>query len=139
MFQTKVTFHESQTPEQRQAHAASWRREDARKRGINNLFGFWRVCGKGRCRRDRTCSHDMHACFERWWPRVPEEEKEFLRGCVIAARDGASAVGDLHRAGAAARENYLKRTKQASSPEPQVSTRSEVAAPPEPVVRIRRL
>jgi hypothetical protein len=81
----------------------------------------------------------MHACFERWWPRVPEEEKEFLRGCVIAARDGASAVGDLHRAGAAARENYLKLTEQAPSPEPQVSTRSEVAAPPEPVVRIRRL
>ena len=75
MFQTKVTFAPGQTPEQRKAHAAHWRREDARRRAINNVLGFWRVCGKPPCRRNRTCSGDMHACFTRHWPAVPEERE----------------------------------------------------------------
>jgi len=95
MFQTKVTFSENQTPEQRKAHAANWRREDERRRTINNAFGFWRICSKPVCRRNRTCSHDMHACFERHWRPIPEDQKEWVRGAIVAKSGGATGEAVL--------------------------------------------
>jgi hypothetical protein len=71
MFQTKVKFADWQTPEQRKAHAAHWRRKDALVRKINNGLGFWRVCEKPLCRRNRNCLDNMHACFTRHWAMVP--------------------------------------------------------------------
>ena len=138
MFQTKVTFSEGQTPEQRKAHAAHWRREDARRRAINNGLGFWRVCAKRQCRRGQTCSHDMHACFARHWALVPEADKEYLRGGILAKRDGAA--GDaIIRAAEARRADYLKSLEPADvrAVEP-TSSPAAVASPPAHV-RIRRL
>jgi hypothetical protein len=107
MFRTKVTFAENQTPEQRKAHAESWRREDARRRIINNAFGFWRICSKPLCRRNRTCSQDMHACFERHWRPIPEDQKEWIRGAIVAKHEGASGDAVL-RAADARRVEYLE-------------------------------
>ena len=138
MFQTKVTFHEGQTPEQRKAHAAYWLRKDTQQRGINNALGFWRPCGQPRCRRNQTCSGDMHACFARVWPLVPEDDKEYLRGCITAWRNDRSApMVSVDRAGRAAREEYLGRmAERALPPEPPVP---DVAITPQPEARIRRL
>jgi hypothetical protein len=135
MFQTKVTFAVGQTPAQRKAHAAYWRREDARRREINNGLDFWRVCGKPRCRRNHTCSDDMHACFARLWPQVPQEEKEYWRGCITAARDGDHPSTDaIHRAGLAARDKYLNEVERSiAAPAPAAEAR------PAPDARIRRL
>ena len=143
MFQTKVTFFAGQTPEQRRAHVAYWRRQDAWRRNINNLFGFWRVCRKPQCRRGQTCSHDMHACFDRLWPLVPEEDKELLRGGITAKRDGATD-DEIIRGAQARRAAYLKSlepadvdtdaTELASSP-----AAAESLAAPLAEVRIRRL
>jgi hypothetical protein len=140
MFQTKVTFAPGQTPEQRKAHAAHWRREDARRRAINNGLGFWRVCSKPPCRRNRTCSSDMHACFTRHWSAMPEERKEYLRGCMMAARDGNLSKDAIHRAGLAARDKFLALTTRNETPSAQRLTVEPVAeTPPAPDVRIRRL
>jgi hypothetical protein len=139
MFQTKVTFAPGQTPEQRRAHVAHWRRQDAWRRDINNLFGFWRVCGKPQCRRGQTCSHDMRACFERLWPLVPEENKQLLRGGIIAKRDGA-ADDEIIRSAKARREQYLKqmeRTETLPAQRPPVEPARAAAVDPE--IRIRRL
>jgi hypothetical protein len=122
MFQTKVTFHESQTPEQRKAHVAHWRREDARRLAFNNAFGFWRVCGKPLCRRSRGCSHDMHACFTRQWALMPEEDKEYVRGCIKAA-PSARSTEELDRAGVAARDAYIANMQR-------LPAKAEPAAPP---------
>lgn len=138
MFQTKVTFSAEQTPEQRKAHAAYWRGKDARRRGINNLLGFWRVCGKPVCRRNRACSHDMHACFARLWPLVPEENKEYLRGCILAARDGA-AGDEIIRAADARRADYLKSLEPKSVPAALPRRADDNRAAPSADVRIRRL
>ena len=142
MFQTKVTFFEGQTPAQRKAHAAHWRRQDAQRRTINNALGFWRLCGKPLCRRNRTCSCDMHACFERHWAQMPEEAKEYLRGCIQAARN-TRAVDEIDRAGMAARDKYLNQMERNEAPP---ARHSPVEAPqpsremrPDPDVRIRRL
>ena len=142
MFQTKVTFAEGQTPEQRKAHAASWRREDERRRTINNAFGFWRICSKPVCRRNRTCSHDMHACFTRHWAQIPEDQKEWLRGAIVARREGAS--GDaVVRAADARRAEYLQlqeRINPGAEPTAPLQGGADVAAAaPMPNARIRRL
>src|SRR4029079_9810309 len=138
MFQTKVTFSADQTPEQRKAHAAYWRNEDARRQRINNLLGFWRVCGKPICRRNRTCSDDMHACYARLWPLVPEENKEYLRGCILAARDGAAA-DEIVRAAEARRADYLKSLEPNNGPaaSPRRADDNPAARPVE--VRLRGL
>jgi hypothetical protein len=140
MFRTKVKFSASQTPEHRKAHADHWRREDARRHAINDGLGFWRACGKASCRRNRTCSGDMHACFEKRWAEVPEDQKEYLRGCIMASRGGDLPVDAIHRAGLAARDKFLndmKRQEPVSAQRPQAEPAG--ATPPAPDVRIRRL
>ena len=139
MFRTKVTFTERQTPEQRRAHAAHWRRHDDTRRAQCNMLGFWRVCARPVCRRNRTCSHDMHACFERHWALIPEDDKEWIRGAILAARDGAT--GDAAaRAADSRRDRYLRSLDARSTP---VMLASSSAATDEsasaPDVRIRRL
>jgi hypothetical protein len=82
----------------------------------------------------------MHACFARLWPHVPQEQKEYLRGCITAKReDGDLAADAIHRAGLAARDKFLNErvrnepAAQRTSVEPAAETR------PAPNVRIRRL
>jgi hypothetical protein len=138
MFQTKLTFTAGQTAEQRRAHAAYWRRQDVWRRNINNLFGFWRVCRKPQCRRSQTCSHDMHACFERLWPLVPEADKEFLRGGILAKCDGA-AGDEIIRSAEARRADYLKSLEADTAPAapPPRADDNQAASPVG--VRIRQL
>jgi hypothetical protein len=138
MFQTKITFSEGQTPEQRKAHTAYWRRQDAQRRGFNNMLRFWRVCARPACRRNHTCSGDMHACFTRHWAMMAEDEKEWIRGAIKA---GAGATLEQRaRAADAARERYLKSIERANAPPAPCSPAEPAAAPPPSLgVRIRRL
>jgi hypothetical protein len=145
MFQTKVTFTERQTPEQRKAHAAHWRRRDAHFRRFNTALDFWRTCGKPVCRRQRSCAGDMHACFEHNWALVADEDKEYWRGCIMAARNTRS-IDEVHRAGLAAREAFLKHKERieallASSAPIRPADEAQPATDEraDPVVRIRRL
>jgi hypothetical protein len=141
MFQTKVTFSKDQTPEQRKAHAANWRREDDRQRIVNNAFQFWRICSKPVCRRNRTCSHDMHACFERHWRPIPEDQKEWLRGAIVAKSEGANADAAL-RAADARRAEYLQLQERiGAGAAPSVPLRGADGgdAATTPTARIRRL
>jgi hypothetical protein len=63
------------------------------------LFQFWRGCALKRCRRARRCDGDPHACFERWWPLVPEVLKVQYRAAIVALGAGLSP----HAAAQAAR------------------------------------
>ena len=86
----------------------------------------------------------MHACFTRHWALVPEDQKEYLRGCLKALKHTKSP-DELHRAGVAAREAYLQHQARidalfaaSGQGKPVAAARPEPdAAPSEP--RIRRL
>jgi hypothetical protein len=141
MFQTKVTFAKDQTPEQRKAYAAGLRRRDERRRIVNNAFQFWRICSKPVCRRNRSCSHDMHACFERHWRPIPEDQKEWIRGAIVAKHEGASDEA-LLRAANARRAEYLQmqeRIGAGAAPGVPLQGADGGDAAPTPTVRIRRL
>jgi hypothetical protein len=136
---TKQPFTDSQTPAQRKAHEADVREHDAVKRVFNNVLGFWLACGKARCRRNNACSGDPHACFQQLWPLVPEQEKEYVRGCITASKVTRSPQA-LHQAGVAARDACLKRMESVTPPAAARDAARpvrEVASDPE--IRVRRL
>jgi hypothetical protein len=141
MFQTKVTFSEDQTPEQRKAQVAMSRKQDDRRRAMNNALGFWRICSKPICRRNHACSHDMHACFQRhWWP-IPEDQKEWLRGALVATYGGATGDAVL-RAADARRAEYLQfqeRINAGAAPAASSPSADRGDAAPRVEARIRRL
>ena len=136
---TKHPVNDSQTPAQRKAHEASLRERVAVKRVMNNVLGFWLACGKARCRRNRVCSGDPNACFQQLWPLVPEEEKEYVRACIKAARN-TRVPEAIQSAGVAARDACLKRMENAATPPTARDAAQpvrEVASDPE--IRVRRL
>jgi hypothetical protein len=64
---------------------------EATRRVGCSLFGFWGVCTQKRCRRALMCSGDPYACFQRYWPHVPEEAKVRYRAMIRAAQAGLGA------------------------------------------------
>lgn len=110
------------TPAQR-AYAERERRVfDAYRRKMCTMLQFWRVCGDPQCRRQRACEKDMHACFARHWPMMPEETKVWLRAASVALDQGNSPEQAVMR-GRAAVEQYL------NSPPPEQYLKRQ---PPEP-------
>jgi hypothetical protein len=78
---------------------------DEARRLLCSLFGFWRVCPHKRCRRALLCSSNPYACFHRFWPHVPEEEKVQYRAMIRARQEGVGALarfGEKRRDGPAA-------------------------------------
>ena len=133
---TRKPFPAGTTPEQRQAHDASVRRRNAVRRFRNDLVGFWRICRKPQRRRRHCCSYDPDACFDRCWPLVPEEEKEYLRACIRAAQHTRSRDA-IHRAGVAARDAYLNlQARMGAASDRPAATPPRAAAPD---ARVRRL
>lgn len=70
----------------------------AHRRTINTNFLFWTVCPDKACARSRACvGADAKACFERYWPAVPEAMKVELRAYIAGvgkmgmSRDAALA------------------------------------------------
>jgi len=142
MFRTKPKFADWQTPEQRAATVRIARQHDERLRTYCNMMSFWSMCAKPVCRRSRTCSGNMHACFRLHWAEVTEDDKEWVRGALLARRAGVTGVEALARAADAHLADYLKWLESpsakaaapASSPEPDAS-----GSAPSADVRIRRL
>ncbi|MEW6449542.1 MAG: hypothetical protein AB1490_02735 [Pseudomonadota bacterium] len=62
----------------------------AYRRKMNTGFLFWTVCSEGPCRRAKRCAGDGEACFQRWWPHVPEEFKQSIRAAIDGLRRGLS-------------------------------------------------
>jgi hypothetical protein len=64
---------------------------EAVRRLTCSLFDFWRFCADKRCRRALMCSGDPFACFQIFWPHVPEEEKVRFRALLTAKKAGGGA------------------------------------------------
>jgi hypothetical protein len=127
-------------------HGAAARR-DATFRKFNDGLRFWQVCGKPVCRRRRRCSGDAHACCQRQWGAMPEEDKEYWRGALNAGRTTRSAEA-MYRAGLAARaaclalqEKLALQQKLALQETPTAANGPGAAPPrdPPPDTRVRRL
>jgi hypothetical protein len=75
----KAEHYDDMTPEQKQHHVEQRAAYDARRRLTNNLFGFWRYCDEGRCKRGRSCRGDQHVCLMRQKHRITVDEKAYLQ------------------------------------------------------------
>jgi len=92
--------HKRQPPARGDDSEPDFSDERVRRRWINNLFGYWRVCGEKTCRRGRGCAGDPLACFERWWRLTPERPKVEFRALIKARRDGMTPQDALRHADA---------------------------------------
>jgi hypothetical protein len=72
-----------------------WAFERRRRNGLRricNHFRFWLACPNKVCARNESCSgDDALACFDRFWPLVPERLKFEFRGLILALNDGLTA------------------------------------------------
>jgi hypothetical protein len=76
------------TPQQRRRQERHDAEAEALRRKLNDFFQFCTVCSDKRCRRERACRGDCHACFRRWWPHVSEESKIHFRAAIKALVGG---------------------------------------------------
>jgi hypothetical protein len=45
---------------------------------------LWQVCGRGRCRRQRTCAGEKRPCLVRGWPLMTDKLRERAYDAVMA-------------------------------------------------------
>jgi hypothetical protein len=68
---------------------------------------FWHLCADRRCGRARQCAGNAEACFNRFWPHVPEDLKNEIRQTIRLANEAMPP-----RAAAAAASGYAARRKR---------------------------
>jgi hypothetical protein len=57
----------------------------AQRRRYCNAFKLWQRCGRGSCKRSRTCSGDPTACLARSIANIPREQQADARAAILAA------------------------------------------------------
>jgi hypothetical protein len=72
-------------------------REGLRKRYQSDLLQFWRRCPDARCRRKRTCKGDPDGCLSRGLAAMSGQDRERLRGAIMATVKGARSMEELVR------------------------------------------
>ena len=60
------------------------------RRGFCTHLMFWMDCGHKKCLRARACVGDGNACFNLFWPIVPENMKDGVRALIKARHAGLS-------------------------------------------------
>ena len=70
--------------------AAFAARKVSDQRRLNDMYLFWKVCPQKACRRVARCAGEPQACFEQWWPFVPEREKILFRSFITRSVAGLS-------------------------------------------------
>ena len=105
--------------------------EDRRgmQRWVNSFLYFWNVYEASACKRRRGCAGDPHACFERWWPVVPEAVKVEYRATIKAYAAGASAE-EAVRAGQAEVERSAPQIAYVEAQLARLKARAPVAPTP---------
>ena len=73
-----------ETAKQREWQTKHQAEDTAMMRALCKMLKFWRACAQKLCRRTHACSGDPHACFARWWPPIPEDEKVWFRAMIKA-------------------------------------------------------
>jgi hypothetical protein len=125
------------TPAQRAAQARIEQEGDRSNRALSDMFQFWRVCAKARCRRMQACA-GVADCFSNKWRLVHPDKRFLVREASLARAHGA----DPKRATEIAQQKLAERNAifarydaVAARPDAQIVER----APPAPLPRVRRL
>ena len=105
---------------------------------LNDALRLWQSCERPACRRRHRCSHDAHACFQRHWSVMPQEEKEYWRAAFKAGKTTRSAE-DMHRAGLAARAACLNTQAPIDKPSAAPAEIQPASTAPTLDAHIRRL
>ena len=101
------------------------------RRSVCTTYKFWHVCPQKACGRAHACTGDAFACFDRWWPIVPEDLKIQLNVAIKARHDGMSPKEAVRRG---TEEAALWRAQQAAKGEAaQGGAVANAAAPPAPI------
>jgi len=100
--------------EQKRAREEAQRQAEARRRQeldlqrkLCSLLQFWMFCGKRRCARAHRCADEAVACFDLFWPRVPEHIKTEIRQMIRFRNQGMSPDEAV-----AAAADYVARQKR---------------------------
>jgi hypothetical protein len=72
-------------------------RAGQRLRYQSDLLQFWRCCPDARCRRKRTCKGDPDGCLGRGLAAMSAQDREWLRGAIMATVKGAGSLEELVR------------------------------------------
>jgi hypothetical protein len=59
------------------------------------LFGFYRRCNNGNCRRAKKCVGRDASCFHAFWPDLPEICKNMFREQIKARAAGAKTAEEI--------------------------------------------
>jgi glycosidase len=107
------------------------------RRWLCTFLRFWRVCADRRCMRARQCAGDVEACFNRFWPHVPEDIKNQIRQTIKFMNDGMPP----HQAAVAAIE-YVAQRRRIEEETKARAAACAVAPPPAapapvPITRVR--
>lgn len=113
-----------QTPQQRAAHDDFRRVHDAARRKLNNVLHLWKFCTRAKCQRTGGCQGNSHACFQIFWPRVPEDIKNEIRAMICEAAGREDEAQTYRRAAQEMQDDPPAPARDASSPaEPAGSPR----------------
>ncbi len=110
-------------------------KEDQAMRPLCSLLLFWKYCGNKKCVRARACAGDRKDCFNRLWPRVPEQVKIMVRTASKSAKarlSPAETKAEIKREMARWRESIAPRAAPQSLPQ----SSPIVPAVPNPRLRV---
>ena len=106
------------------------------RRGLCTMLKFRLFCTDQRCKRARKCVGDAGACFDRFWPHVPEDLKNEIRQTIIFVNDGMP----LRQAAIEARAFVAQRKRIEQDAIAREAARAAAPPPPEPApVQITRV
>ena len=114
---------------------ADRRQETESRRGLCTFLKFWQFCPDRRCKRARACAGDVAACFNLFWPQVPEDIKNEIRRAIELVRNGMPP----HQAAIEARAFVAQRKRIDEETMAREAARAAAEAQPEPApVQITR-
>jgi hypothetical protein len=69
--------------------------EHGTRRVVALLFGFYRRCENGDCRRSKKCVGKDASCFAVFWPALPEIRKDLFREAIKAQAASAKTIAEV--------------------------------------------
>lgn len=88
-----MSGYNEMTPEQAEWQAKNLARHSEARRKFCDCLQFFLFCPQKRCRRAKACQDEKYSCFDKFWPLVPEEDKDWIRFSITikAANPGMKA------------------------------------------------
>jgi hypothetical protein len=94
-----MSGYNEMTPEQAEWQAKNLARHSEARRKFCDCLQFFLFCPRKRCRRAKACQDEKYSCFDKFWPLVPEEDKNWIRFSItIKAANPGMTTEEVTRA-----------------------------------------